>query len=178
MLVEGRNYFSQMVDVFHVKPNFSYYWCMANLMAYVGLILQEAVDILRNIPVDRDASPETSLWAGLLGSSRFQGYLNSGGQIANKLIEQDPQKFSYYMLLVNVYAVAGEMLAKQNEAELHRVKKQLTGCRESGILSEGMFHNAAFEHPKTSLDVTEESLKVSCMGRSVVNSDYTCYLVS
>ncbi|XP_022853368.1 pentatricopeptide repeat-containing protein At3g51320 [Olea europaea var. sylvestris] len=107
MLVEGRKYFSQMVDVFHVKPNFAHYWCMANLMANVGLV-QEAVNILRNIPVDKDVSPESSLWAGLLGSSRFQGDLILGEQIAKELIEQDPQKFSYYMLLVNIYAVAGK----------------------------------------------------------------------
>ncbi|KAK4380893.1 Pentatricopeptide repeat-containing protein [Sesamum angolense] len=92
MLTEGRDYLSQMIDVFHVKPNFAHYWCMANLMANVGL-MQEAVDILRNIPIDEDVSPESSLWAGLFGSCRFQGDVSLAEQIAKGLIAQDPQNF-------------------------------------------------------------------------------------
>ncbi|KAK4487899.1 hypothetical protein RD792_003637 [Penstemon davidsonii] len=106
MLIEGRNYFSQMINVFHVKPNFAHYWCMANLLAKVGL-MQEAVGILKNIPTDEDMSRESSLWAGILGSCRFQGDVILGEQIAKELIEQDPRNFSYYNLLVNVYSVAG-----------------------------------------------------------------------
>lgn len=129
MLVEGRNYFSQMVDVFHVKPNFAHYWCMANLMANVGLV-QEAVNILMNIPVDKDVSPESSLWAGLLGSSRFQGDLILGEQIAKELIEQDPQKFSHYKLLVNIYAVAGkwEEFYRIRDMMEERGIKRVPGC--------------------------------------------------
>ncbi|CAI9767427.1 unnamed protein product [Fraxinus pennsylvanica] len=129
MLVEGRNYFSQMVDVFHVKPNFAHYWCMANLMANVGLV-QEAVNILMNIPADKDVSPESSLWAGLLGSSRFQGDLILGEKIAKELIEQDPQKFSYYMLLVNIYAVAGkwEEVSRIRDMMKERGIKRVPGC--------------------------------------------------
>ncbi|XP_073127372.1 pentatricopeptide repeat-containing protein At3g51320-like [Henckelia pumila] len=106
MLNEGRNYFSQMIDVFRVKPNFAHYWCMANLMASVGQA-QEAVDLLKNIPTDTYESPESSFWAGLFASCRFQGAVNLGEQVANDLIKQDPQNFSYYALLVNIYAVSG-----------------------------------------------------------------------
>ncbi|KAL8517830.1 hypothetical protein ACS0TY_009224 [Phlomoides rotata] len=106
MLEKGRNYLSQMIDVFHVKPNFAHYWCLANLMASVGL-KQEAMNILKNIPSDEDKPPEYSLWAGLFGSCRFEGDVMLGEQIAKELIEEDPLNFSHYNLLVNVYAAAG-----------------------------------------------------------------------
>lgn len=106
LLAEGRNYFNQMTDVFKVKPNFAHYWCMANLFASFGL-MQEAMEMLRNMPVEADVSSESSLWAGLLGSCRFQGDVAMGELIAKALIEEDPQNGSYYALLLIVYSVAG-----------------------------------------------------------------------
>lgn len=107
LLEEGRNHFSQMTDVFCLKPNFGHYWCLANLMANVGL-MQEAVSILKNIPIDEDMPQESSLWAGLFGSCRFEGDIILGEKLAKDLIEQDPHNFSHYNLLVNVYAAAGK----------------------------------------------------------------------
>ncbi|KAK4403800.1 Pentatricopeptide repeat-containing protein [Sesamum angolense] len=128
MLTEGRDYLSQ-IDVFHVKPNFAHYWCMANLMANVGL-MQEAVDILRNIPIDEDVSPESSLWAGLFGSCRFQGDVSLAEQIAKGLIAQDPQNFSHHNLLVNIYAAAGrwEEVARTKELMKGRGIKRVPCC--------------------------------------------------
>ncbi|KAL0358762.1 UNVERIFIED_CONTAM: Pentatricopeptide repeat-containing protein [Sesamum angustifolium] len=129
MLTEGRDYLSQMIDVFHVKPNFAHYWCMANLMANVGL-MQEAVDILRNIPIDEDVSPESSLWAGLFGSCRFQGDVSLAERIAKGLIAQDPQNFSHHNLLVNIYAAAGrwEEVARTKELMKGRGIKRVPCC--------------------------------------------------
>ncbi|KZV24313.1 pentatricopeptide repeat-containing protein [Dorcoceras hygrometricum] len=129
MLNEGRNYFSQMIDVFHLKPNFAHYWCMANLMASVGQV-QDAVDLLNNIPIDTHGYPESSLWAGLFASCRFQGAVNLGERVANDLIEQDPQNFSYYALLVNIYAVSGrwEEVNSTKDMMKRRGIRRMPGC--------------------------------------------------
>ncbi|KAL3650104.1 hypothetical protein CASFOL_006507 [Castilleja foliolosa] len=127
MLTEGKIYFSQMNDLFQVKPNFAHYWCMANLMARVGL-MHEAIHVLTNIPIyygDDDVSPEYSLWAGLFGSCRFLGDVTLGEQIAKEMIERDPRNFSHYNLLVNVYALAGRW------DEVARVKDVM---KERGIM--------------------------------------------
>ncbi|XP_073017392.1 pentatricopeptide repeat-containing protein At3g51320-like [Primulina eburnea] len=129
MLNEGRNYFSQMIDVFHAKPNFAHYWCMANLMASVGQV-QEAVDLLKDIPTETYQFPESSLWAGLFASCRFQGAVNLGEQVAKDLIEQDPQNFSYYALLVNIYAVSGrwEEVNRAKDMMKKRGISRMPGC--------------------------------------------------
>ncbi|GFP90069.1 pentatricopeptide repeat-containing protein at3g51320 [Phtheirospermum japonicum] len=126
MLTEGKNYFSQMIDFFEVKPNFAHYWCMANLMARVGL-MHEAIYVLTNIPIDDDddVSTEYSLWAGLFGSCRFLGDVTLGERIAKEMIEWDPRNFSHYNLLVNIYALAGRW------DEVARVKSVM---RERGIM--------------------------------------------
>ncbi|GAA0154220.1 hypothetical protein LIER_12271 [Lithospermum erythrorhizon] len=106
LLTQGRKFFSLMEDAFNMKANFAHHLCMANLYAKVGL-LREAVGVLRDIKLDTDALPESSLFAGLFTSVHFQGNGNLGEKIAKELTEQDPLNFSYYALLVNVYAVSG-----------------------------------------------------------------------
>ncbi|KAJ9703796.1 hypothetical protein PVL29_005181 [Vitis rotundifolia] len=130
LLAEGRSYYSQMINTFHIKPNFAHYWCMANLFAGVGLV-QEAEEILRSMPEeDEDLSWESSFWAGLLSSCRFQGEVFLGERIATYLIESEPQNISYYRLLLNVYAVAGrwEDVARVKEMVKERGIKQMPGC--------------------------------------------------
>ncbi|KAL3525236.1 hypothetical protein ACH5RR_013608 [Cinchona calisaya] len=123
LLTEGRNYFRQMIDVFGVKPNFAHYWCMANILDVVGQ-RKEAIEFLKTMPAGVDKSSETSLWAGLFSSCRFQGDAILGEQLALDLIEQDPRNFSYYALLVNIYAVAGKW------EEVARTKAMM---KENGI---------------------------------------------
>ncbi|KAF8410395.1 hypothetical protein HHK36_002924 [Tetracentron sinense] len=107
LLLEGRYHFSQMTNVYSIKPKFAHYWCMANLFAGVGLV-QEAEQVLRSMPEEKDdGSSESLVWAGLLGSCRFRGDIDLGERIAKRLIELEPQNASTYALLSNVYAVAG-----------------------------------------------------------------------
>ncbi|XP_065857722.1 pentatricopeptide repeat-containing protein At3g51320 [Euphorbia lathyris] len=108
LLTEGRNFFNQMLQKYSIKPNFAHYWCMANLYAGCGLI-EEAENILRNIPEDNEiVSSESLIWANLLTSCRFQANASLGERIAKSLIEMEPWNFSHYQLLLNVYSAAGK----------------------------------------------------------------------
>ncbi|GMI68218.1 hypothetical protein like AT3G51320 [Hibiscus trionum] len=108
LVTEGRNYFNQMINKFGIKPNFAHYWCMANLYVGAGLS-QDAEEILRQMPDGvGDVSSDSVLWANLLISCRFREGVSVGERIARYLIEKEPKNFSYYQLLLNVYAVAGQ----------------------------------------------------------------------
>ncbi|KAL4559819.1 hypothetical protein LXL04_031965 [Taraxacum kok-saghyz] len=106
MLEEGQNHFLEMTKRFNINPSFAHYWCMASLYANHGLV-KEAVEFLKNMPVDVGLSPQSSLWAGLLGSCRFNDDVATGEQIAKALIEDDPLNNSYHGLLMIMYAVGG-----------------------------------------------------------------------
>ncbi|WMV43730.1 hypothetical protein MTR67_037115 [Solanum verrucosum] len=69
--------------------------------------MQEAVKILKNIPIESNLPLTSWLRSELLGLARFSGDVMLGEQIANKLIEQDSEKFWCHLLLVNIYAAAG-----------------------------------------------------------------------
>ncbi|PWA56500.1 pentatricopeptide repeat protein [Artemisia annua] len=51
---------------------------MANLFANQGLV-NEAVELLKNMRIDVNMSQQSSLWDGLLGSCRFKGDVVFGG---------------------------------------------------------------------------------------------------
>ncbi|KAH0747658.1 hypothetical protein KY285_009315 [Solanum tuberosum] len=129
LLTEGRKHFGNMSDVFGIKPSFAHYWCMANLLANVGL-MQEAIETLKNIPVESNLPLESSLWSELLGSARFGRDVSLGEQIAKKLIDQDPKNFWHYLLLVNIYAAAGrwDEVAQTKEKMKNRGIERTPGC--------------------------------------------------
>ncbi|MCD9642811.1 hypothetical protein HAX54_029830 [Datura stramonium] len=128
-LTEGRKHFGNMTDVYGIRPSFAHYWCMANLLANVGL-MQEAIKTLKNIPVESNLPSESSLWSELLGSARFGRDVSLGEQIANKLIDQDPKNFWHYLLLVNIYAAAGcwDDVTQTKERMKKRGIERTPGC--------------------------------------------------
>lgn len=108
LLTQGRSYFKQMTDVFGVKPNFAHFWCLANLLANVGLV-DEAEECLRDMAkFDGDVSREALLWASLLGLCRFKRDVYLGERIAKFLVDMDPKNLACYQFLLNIYAVAAQ----------------------------------------------------------------------
>ncbi|XP_061367757.1 pentatricopeptide repeat-containing protein At3g51320 [Gastrolobium bilobum] len=127
MLTEGRCYFKQMTDVFDVKPNFAHFWCMANLLANVGLV-DEAEEFLRSMAkFDGDMSHESLLWASLLGLCRFKRDVYLGERIAKLLVDMDPKNIVCYQFLLNIYAVAAQW---ENVSRVQKLMKE----RRLGIM--------------------------------------------
>ncbi|KAK7252987.1 hypothetical protein RIF29_37333 [Crotalaria pallida] len=121
LLTEGRSYFRQMTDVFNVKPNFAHFWCMANLLANVGLV-DEAEEFLRNIAKFHDDIPHTSLlWASLLGLCRFKRDVYLGERISKLLIDMDPKNLACYQFLLIIYAVAAQW---ENVSRVQKLMKE------------------------------------------------------
>lgn len=131
LLTEGRIYFRKMIDFYKIKPNFAHYWCMANLYAGAELT-EEAEEILRKMPEDNDnMSFESIMWVSLLSLCRFQGAVAMVERLAKSFVDMDPQDFSRYQFLLNVYAVAGqwEDVARVRELMKKRRMGRMPGCR-------------------------------------------------
>ncbi|XP_010550481.1 PREDICTED: pentatricopeptide repeat-containing protein At3g51320 [Tarenaya hassleriana] len=128
LVSQGESYYTQMVDEFEIRPNFGHLWCMSNLYAGAGLV-QEAQEMLKKLP-EEDGMPESSRWASLLSTSRFTGNTAMGESIAKLLIEGDPLNYTYYRLLMNVYAVAGRWKDVERVREVAKEKKvvKVPGC--------------------------------------------------
>ncbi|XP_014520159.1 pentatricopeptide repeat-containing protein At3g51320 [Vigna radiata var. radiata] len=108
LLAEGRSYFKQMTEVFGLKPNYAHFWCMANLLANVGLA-DEAEEFLHSMAkFDGHTSCESFLWASLLGLCRFKRDVYLGERIAKLLVNLDPKNLVCYQFLLIIYAVSGQ----------------------------------------------------------------------
>uniref|UniRef100_K7LNK7 Pentatricopeptide repeat-containing protein n=1 Tax=Glycine max TaxID=3847 RepID=K7LNK7_SOYBN len=128
MLAEGRSFFKQMTDAFGVKPNYAHFWCMANLLANLGLV-GEAEEFLRSIAeFDGDMSRESLAWASLLGLCHFKRDAYLGERIAKILIEMDPKNRACYQFLLIIYAVSAQW---QNVSGVQKLIKE----RRLGIIA-------------------------------------------
>ncbi|XAR73744.1 hypothetical protein NMG60_11007815 [Bertholletia excelsa] len=152
MLTEGRKYFNQMLDLFNIQPNFGHYWCMASLFAGVGLV-EEALETIRNMPVNKNMSSESLLWARLLGSCRFEGNVILGEEIAKALIELEPNNPSCYVLLLNIYAVSGQW------EEVARIKQTMKEKRMKEIAGFSLFDLKDFVHNLKLKDIVQQHME-------------------
>lgn len=171
LLIEGRTYFTQMFDLFSIEANFAHYWCMANLFAGVGLV-QEALNIIRSMPVNEEESSQSLLWARLLGACRFEGSVILGEQIAKAVIELEPENSLCYALLLNVYAVAGqwEDVAKMKQMIKEQGIRKMAGCSLFDLKE--VVHNLKFgdscrQHmQEVNIMMAELAQRLSCLSNN------------
>lgn len=131
LVTQAGRYFGYMSDLLGVKPNFAHYWCMAYFLAHVDLMQEPRGNKITKEHSDREHLPlSSSLRSELLGLACFRGDVMLGEQIANKLIEQDPEIFWCHLLLVNIYATAShwDEAAQTKERFKKRSMERVPGC--------------------------------------------------
>ncbi|KAH7652570.1 TPR-like protein [Dioscorea alata] len=103
-LVErGNEYFHQMEDKYGIELSIEHYGCMVDLYGRAGL-LEEAYEFVMKMPI----KPNAIIWRTLLGACSIHGNLGLAEQAKTRLAELDPNDSGDYVLLSNIYAVAGK----------------------------------------------------------------------
>lgn len=103
MVDEGKKYFRSMKEDYKIRPGIEHYNCMVDLLSRVGL-LEEAEELIDKSEVYRD---DSSLWAALLGGCATYSSTGVAERAAKKLMELEPGNHLSYVLLNNVYKIAG-----------------------------------------------------------------------
>jgi len=75
---------------------------MVDLLGRAGH-LSEAQDFINKMPI----KPDASVWGSLLGACRIHSNIDLGNYVAEQLFELDSKNPRPYVLLSNMYAVAG-----------------------------------------------------------------------
>ncbi|CAM6116121.1 unnamed protein product [Calypogeia fissa] len=119
---EGQHFFGTMSSVHNIPPSIEHYACMVDLLGRAGY-LHEAERLIKAMP----CQPNATIWMCLLGACRVHGNVELGEQVANQLLELDPENPAGFTLLSNIYAAAGKWESsahvKQERLAKH-VKKQ------------------------------------------------------
>eukprot|EP01018_Ginkgo_biloba_P026036 Gb_14323 [translate_table: standard] len=122
---EGWKCFDRMKEEYHLIPRVEHYACMIDLLGRAGC-LDEAYEFIKTMPLE----PDVGVWGALLGACRVRCNIELGELAASQLFELEPQNAGNYVLLSNIYAVAGKWddVAKMRRMIKEKGLKQRPGC--------------------------------------------------
>ncbi|KAL3518072.1 hypothetical protein ACH5RR_020661 [Cinchona calisaya] len=123
----GRDFFNQMEPVFGVVPGIKHYACLVDILGRAGN-LEEAVDVIENMPI----SPGASVWGALLGACKLHGRVDIAERACSNLLELEPQNDGAYVLLSNIYAKSGRW---DKVSELRKLMRNYGLKKEPGCSS-------------------------------------------
>ncbi|KAJ7552760.1 hypothetical protein O6H91_06G069600 [Diphasiastrum complanatum] len=119
--------FESMTPIYGISMKAEHYSCMVDLLGRSGC-LDEATSLIRTMW----CPPHACVWRALLCSCRIHGNVKMGELAAKHLLELDPENASGYVLMSNIYAVAGNWESAHNVQQLrskrHVYKQQGCSC--------------------------------------------------
>ncbi|KAL5547025.1 hypothetical protein UlMin_006712 [Ulmus minor] len=102
LLRQGREFFTQMKAKYGVVPTIEHYTCVIDMLGRAGK-LDEAYDVIKTMPIE--ANPV--VWRALLSACRLHGNADLAEVAAQQVIELEPEHCGSYVLMSNIYGVAG-----------------------------------------------------------------------
>eukprot|EP01018_Ginkgo_biloba_P034728 Gb_12554 [translate_table: standard] len=122
---KGWQYFDRMCQYYHITPAMEHYGCMVDLLGRAGC-LDDAHDFINKMPV----KPNAAIWGSLLGACRIHNNIELAERSAEHLFELDPKNAAPYVLLSNIYAVAGRWDDIEKVRKMMKVRgvKKQPGC--------------------------------------------------
>ncbi|KAI6673060.1 hypothetical protein NL676_000966 [Syzygium grande] len=149
MVDRGKEVFSSMEKRYGVVPDGDHYACMVDILGRAGH-LNEALKLTGTMPV----KPHGGVWGALLGACRIHRNPDIAQIAANHLFELEPHAIGNYMVLCNIFALAGRWDDVSNVRKLMRGKglKKNPGCSwfesKKGEIHE--FFAGDTKHPRSS----------------------------
>ncbi|KAM7495350.1 hypothetical protein LguiB_029959 [Lonicera macranthoides] len=122
LVEEGRNYFKSMRSSSKLELGPDHYACMVDLLGRAGL-LDEAIELINSMPFE----PHSGVWGALLGASRTYLHLDLAKVAAKHLSELEPNNAASYVVLSDIYSIAGKI----EDEEQVRILKKSKGIRKS-----------------------------------------------
>lgn len=119
---EGQRYFDMMIKDHLIYPTMEHYSCLVDLYSRAGR-LEKAMDVIKGMPFPAGEN----VWRTLLAACRVHHNVELGKLAAENLISLQPDDSAAYVLLSNIYAVAGNWQGRAKVRKLmdeRKVKKK------------------------------------------------------
>lgn len=135
LLNEGMMYFDSMHHIYGITPTIEHHRCLIDILGKASKF-DEVEQCINQMGLSSDAS----VWQTVLGACRTHGNVEFAEKVANKLCELDPSMDSSYILMSNIYAVAGRWadVTRTRQVMASRGVKKEPGC--SWIEVNGQIH--------------------------------------
>ncbi|KAK9055523.1 hypothetical protein SSX86_026607 [Deinandra increscens subsp. villosa] len=118
LVKEGVEYFKLMQEKHGIEPTLSHHACMVDLYGRAGK-LQEAYDVIQNMPIE----PDVIAWGSLLASSCVHKNTDLAKIAAEKVLLIDPDNSGAYSALANAYSACGNWEEAADIRKLMKVKQ-------------------------------------------------------
>ncbi|KAI3909845.1 hypothetical protein MKW92_045655 [Papaver armeniacum] len=125
MVLEGLRYFKVMQKVYKIEPKVEHYGCMIDLLGRAGLV-KDSEELIKMMPMK--AGP--ALWGALLSSCQIHSNSELGELVGKKLITLEPNNAGAYVLLSNIYAMAGKWVDVE---KVRKMKEEKGLQKDSGF---------------------------------------------
>ncbi|KAH6834651.1 Tetratricopeptide repeat superfamily protein [Perilla frutescens var. hirtella] len=99
---EARKLFKTMTQNYAIPPGLEHYTAVSDLLGRAGR-LDEAYEFIYNMHIE----PTEAIWSSLLSACRVHKNVELAERVAKEIFRIDPDSVSAYVLLSNVYVVAG-----------------------------------------------------------------------
>lgn len=99
---EARKHFETMTQNYAIPPGLEHYAAVSDLLGRAGR-LDEAYEFVCNMHI----KPTEAVWSSLLSACRVHKNVELAEKVAREILRIDPHSVSAYVLLSNVYVVAG-----------------------------------------------------------------------
>jgi pentatricopeptide repeat protein len=99
---DGRRYFHNMSQLYHINPRIEHYGIMVDLLSRAGL-LDEAHQLIEDMPMQ----PNAVVWGALLGGCKIHRDAELAEHALRQLIRLEPWNSGNYVMLSNIYSNSG-----------------------------------------------------------------------
>ncbi|KAM0911417.1 hypothetical protein ACQ4PT_013494 [Festuca glaucescens] len=99
LVKDGRRYFRNMIQLYHIIPRIEHYGCMVDMLSRAGL-LQEAHQLINDMPMQANAV----VWGALLGGCKIHRDTELAEHVLKQLILLEPRNSGNYVMLSNIYS--------------------------------------------------------------------------
>ncbi|XP_072987109.1 pentatricopeptide repeat-containing protein At4g25270, chloroplastic [Typha latifolia] len=113
MVEDGKRLFSEMEEVYMIRPRMEHYGCLANMLGRAGLVEEAHEFVSKQMPFDGGPT----VWGALLFASSVHGNVEIGEIAAERLFELEPDNEHNFVLLMRIYSDAGKF------EEVEKVRK-------------------------------------------------------
>ncbi|XP_042460932.1 pentatricopeptide repeat-containing protein At4g39530-like [Zingiber officinale] len=125
LLNEGMMYFDSMHHIYGITPTIEHQRCLIDILGKASKF-DEVEQCINQMGLSSDAL----VWQTVLGACRTHGNVEFAEKVANKLCKLDPSMDSNYILMSNIYAVAGRWtdVTRTRQTMASRGVKKEPGC--------------------------------------------------
>ncbi|KAL5576751.1 hypothetical protein UlMin_018450 [Ulmus minor] len=109
LVQEGRMAYTSMKQDYGIVLGVEHQVCMVDMLGRAGLLNEASQFIKEHNKGEPEPEPAPAVWTAMLGACKMHKNFDLGVEVAEHLLAVEPENPGHYVMLSNIYALAGKM---------------------------------------------------------------------